>query len=94
MVDLANPKRNWNKTPGYTEIETSWFRTLLDPPEDAEGGANDVCRHALTSRLILNLRSAAQKVRGRMEAAASRHSTLYLLFLSIQCAGKRSWLAA
>lgn len=29
--DLANPKRNWNKTPGYTEAETSAFAHVLDP---------------------------------------------------------------
>jgi len=32
-LDLANPKRNWNKTAGYTEAETSSFARILDPPE-------------------------------------------------------------
>jgi len=34
--DLANPKPNWNKTPGYTEEETSSFARILNPPEDLE----------------------------------------------------------
>ncbi|KAH9934711.1 Endonuclease/exonuclease/phosphatase [Fomitopsis serialis] len=29
--DLAHPKPNWNKTPGYTEAETSAFARILDP---------------------------------------------------------------
>ncbi|KAI0709220.1 Endonuclease/exonuclease/phosphatase [Earliella scabrosa] len=29
-VDLANPKTNWNKTPGYTEAETSSFARILN----------------------------------------------------------------
>jgi AP endonuclease-1 len=32
-VDLCNAKKNWNKTPGYTEAETTAFNCLLDPPE-------------------------------------------------------------
>ena len=28
--DLANPKTNWNKTPGYTEAETSAFARILN----------------------------------------------------------------
>lgn len=38
MTDLANAKRNWNKTPGYTEAETSSFKNILDPPEDVDAG--------------------------------------------------------
>ncbi|CAL1704599.1 unnamed protein product [Somion occarium] len=34
-LDLANPKTNWNKTPGYTEAETSAFARILSPPKDA-----------------------------------------------------------
>ncbi|KAJ3556451.1 hypothetical protein NM688_g2019 [Phlebia brevispora] len=34
-LDLTNPKPNWNKTPGYTEAETTAFARILDPPEDA-----------------------------------------------------------
>ncbi|KAF7363609.1 DNA-(apurinic or apyrimidinic site) lyase [Mycena sanguinolenta] len=32
-IDLANAKSNWNKTPGYTEAETTSFKNILDPPE-------------------------------------------------------------
>ncbi|KAJ7510069.1 Endonuclease/exonuclease/phosphatase [Mycena galericulata] len=32
-LDLANPKPNWNKTAGYTEVETTAFKNILDPPE-------------------------------------------------------------
>ncbi|KAJ7775072.1 Endonuclease/exonuclease/phosphatase [Mycena metata] len=32
-LDLANPKPNWNKTPGYTEAETTAYKNILDPPE-------------------------------------------------------------
>ena len=38
-TDLANPKPNWNKTPGYTEAETSAFAHILDP--DAAGPDSD-----------------------------------------------------
>lgn len=46
-IDLTNPKPNWNKTPGYTEAETSAFARILDPsgapPEsDEEAGTEDV----------------------------------------------------
>ena len=29
-ADLANPKTNWNKTPGYTEAETSAFARIMN----------------------------------------------------------------
>ena len=29
-ADLANPKTNWNKTPGYTEAETSSYARILN----------------------------------------------------------------
>ncbi|KAJ6502350.1 Endonuclease/exonuclease/phosphatase [Mycena sanguinolenta] len=32
-IDLTNAKSNWNKTPGYTEAETTSFKNILDPPE-------------------------------------------------------------
>jgi AP endonuclease-1 len=32
MADLANATRNWNKTAGYTEAETTWYRDFLSPP--------------------------------------------------------------
>ncbi|KAF9469198.1 Endonuclease/exonuclease/phosphatase [Collybia nuda] len=32
-IDLANPKTNWNKTPGYTEAETTAFKNILNPPD-------------------------------------------------------------
>ena len=35
--DLANPKANWNKTPGYTLDETEAFKNILDAPESPEG---------------------------------------------------------
>ncbi|KAF9025816.1 hypothetical protein BDZ89DRAFT_953468 [Hymenopellis radicata] len=35
-IDLANPKANWNKTPGYTEAETTAFKEILNPPEEAD----------------------------------------------------------
>ncbi|KAJ7905716.1 Endonuclease/exonuclease/phosphatase [Mycena olivaceomarginata] len=34
-IDLANAKKNWNKTAGYTEAETTAFKNILDPPESA-----------------------------------------------------------
>ena len=39
--DLANPKTNWNKTPGYTEAETTAFKNILTPPSDAPDDAKD-----------------------------------------------------
>lgn len=33
-IDLTNPKTNWNKTPGYTEAETTAFKNILNPPDD------------------------------------------------------------
>ncbi|TRM62659.1 Endonuclease/exonuclease/phosphatase [Schizophyllum amplum] len=47
-IDLANPKTNWNKTPGYTEAETTAFKNILEPPSDAPEGSGkfvDVWRH-------------------------------------------------
>lgn len=46
MSDLANAKKNWNKTAGYTEAETSAFARILDPAaaasgSDSEDGADD-----------------------------------------------------
>ncbi|KAL1711284.1 Endonuclease/exonuclease/phosphatase [Schizophyllum commune] len=38
-IDLANPKTNWNKTPGYTEAETTAFKNILTPPSDAPDDA-------------------------------------------------------
>ncbi|KAH9946126.1 Endonuclease/exonuclease/phosphatase [Epithele typhae] len=32
-LDLANPKTNWNKTPGYTEAETRAYGRVLNAPE-------------------------------------------------------------
>ncbi|KAF9052903.1 Endonuclease/exonuclease/phosphatase [Panaeolus papilionaceus] len=37
-MDLAHPKPNWNKTAGYTEVETTAFKNLLQPPEGVDGG--------------------------------------------------------
>lgn len=36
IIDLANPKTNWNKTPGYTEAETSSFARILNTDESGE----------------------------------------------------------
>ncbi|EIN07274.1 hypothetical protein PUNSTDRAFT_121434 [Punctularia strigosozonata HHB-11173 SS5] len=49
-IDLANPQRNWNKTPGYTEIETSWFKNVLNPSGNTDADSEpkkfvDVWRH-------------------------------------------------
>ncbi|KAL1717455.1 Endonuclease/exonuclease/phosphatase [Schizophyllum commune] len=47
-IDLANPKTNWNKTPGYTEAETTAFKNILTPPPDAPEDSPkfiDVWRH-------------------------------------------------
>ncbi|KAF5373853.1 hypothetical protein D9758_000677 [Tetrapyrgos nigripes] len=38
-IDLSNAKSNWNKTPGYTEAETTAFKNILNPP-DSEPDAN------------------------------------------------------
>ncbi|KAF4615360.1 hypothetical protein D9613_002750 [Agrocybe pediades] len=35
-IDLANPKPNWNKTPGYTEAETTAFKNFLASPDDPQ----------------------------------------------------------
>ncbi|KAI0336535.1 hypothetical protein GY45DRAFT_1238178 [Cubamyces sp. BRFM 1775] len=38
-IDLANPKTNWNKTPGYTEAETSSFARILNTSgKEADAG--------------------------------------------------------
>ncbi|KIY43595.1 hypothetical protein FISHEDRAFT_52866 [Fistulina hepatica ATCC 64428] len=44
-MDLANPKTNWNKTPGYTEAETSAFRQKLTANVDDPRTFIDVWRH-------------------------------------------------
>ncbi|KAI0780956.1 Endonuclease/exonuclease/phosphatase, partial [Trametes elegans] len=41
-LDLANPKTNWNKTPGYTEAETSSFARVLNAAEDDAGAGKFV----------------------------------------------------
>lgn len=33
LTDLANPKPNWNKTAGYTEVETTAFKNILELPD-------------------------------------------------------------
>lgn len=37
MIDLANPKTNWNKTAGYTEAETTAFKDFLEGSDDGKG---------------------------------------------------------
>lgn len=37
-IDLSNPKTNWNKTPGYTEAETTAFAKILNPQGDEDAG--------------------------------------------------------
>ncbi|KAF5380999.1 hypothetical protein D9615_004074 [Tricholomella constricta] len=45
-LDLSNAKRNWNKTAGYTEAETTAFKHILNPPADSDAGRFvDVWRH-------------------------------------------------
>ncbi|KIO32504.1 hypothetical protein M407DRAFT_18557 [Tulasnella calospora MUT 4182] len=43
--DLSRPKNNWNKSAGYTVIETEAFAEILDPkasePEDGEINEDD-----------------------------------------------------
>jgi len=34
-IDLSNAKKNWNKTPGYTQDETEAFKNILNPPESS-----------------------------------------------------------
>ncbi|KDR73496.1 hypothetical protein GALMADRAFT_251205 [Galerina marginata CBS 339.88] len=36
-IDLTNAKKNWNKTAGYTEVETSAFKNFLESSEDPKG---------------------------------------------------------
>jgi len=38
ILDLTNAKKNWNKTPGYTEAETTAFKAVLDPPQASDAG--------------------------------------------------------
>lgn len=33
-ADLTNPKPNWNKTPGYTEAETSSYARILNASKE------------------------------------------------------------
>ena len=33
-ADLTNAKKNWNKTAGYTEVETTAFKNILELPDD------------------------------------------------------------
>jgi len=51
-IDLANPKSNWNKTPGYTKDETEAFENILNPPESAPGAGKfvDVWRQRYPER--------------------------------------------
>ncbi|KAF8350575.1 Endonuclease/exonuclease/phosphatase [Amanita rubescens] len=43
-LDLSNAKKNWNKTAGYTEAETSAFKNILNPPDENEPKFVDVWR--------------------------------------------------
>lgn len=38
VTDLANPKPNWNKTPGYTEEETTAFARILNGSDESDSG--------------------------------------------------------
>jgi hypothetical protein len=51
-TDLANPKSNWNKTPGYTKDETEAFENILNPPESTPGAGKfvDVWRQRYPER--------------------------------------------
>lgn len=35
-ADLTNAKKNWNKTAGYTEVETTAFKNILELREDPD----------------------------------------------------------
>ncbi|KAH0583726.1 DNA-(apurinic or apyrimidinic site) lyase [Termitomyces sp. J132] len=35
-MDLRNAKSNWNKSPGYTEVETTAFNNILNSPDAPE----------------------------------------------------------
>lgn len=35
-ADLTNAKKNWNKTAGYTEVETTAFKNILELPDDPD----------------------------------------------------------
>jgi len=35
-LDLKNAKKNWNKTAGYTEVETTAFKNILELPDDPD----------------------------------------------------------
>ncbi|TFK76337.1 hypothetical protein BDN72DRAFT_830894 [Pluteus cervinus] len=39
--DLSNAKKNWNKTPGYTEAETTAFRKILTGETESESDKSD-----------------------------------------------------
>ncbi|KAF8637413.1 hypothetical protein AX17_002908 [Amanita inopinata Kibby_2008] len=43
-MDLTNAKKNWNKTAGYTEAETSAFKNILDPKEKNTAKFVDIWR--------------------------------------------------
>ncbi|KAM6500395.1 Endonuclease/exonuclease/phosphatase [Amanita muscaria] len=43
-LDLTNGKKNWNKTAGYTEAETTAFKNILSPPGDDQTAFVDVWR--------------------------------------------------
>ncbi|KAK2466796.1 hypothetical protein APHAL10511_001054 [Amanita phalloides] len=43
-LDLANPRKNWNKTAGYTEAETLAFQNIIMPPDEKEPVFTDVWR--------------------------------------------------
>jgi len=46
VPDLSNAKKNWNKTPGYTEAETTSFKNILHPPSAPQNSKFvDVWRH-------------------------------------------------
>ena len=40
--DLTHAKKNWNKTAGYTEAETTAFRDILCPPKSSPNANNFV----------------------------------------------------
>ncbi|KAJ7063449.1 Endonuclease/exonuclease/phosphatase [Mycena amicta] len=43
-LDLSNGKKNWNKTAGYTEAETTAFKNILEPPDENANKFVDVWR--------------------------------------------------
>lgn len=62
-LDLANPKTNWNKTPGYTEVETTAFAHLLDPSTPLPTGVTEEPKYASRNKFVDVWRARNPKMR-------------------------------